>query len=138
MLRNFKTSWFGRFRNRMPYSATTTKIRDNAFFIVFIQYWIECIILYNTEWYYKNYKLIDYFDTCIIVLLLFDAFYNKRIYKYDDSNIIAFCIFVVIIILNLCFTFHFISQEHYFDIYKILLIVGAIFVGLLKIEKYKK
>jgi hypothetical protein len=82
--------------------------------------------------------LIDYFDTCIIVLLLFDAFYNKRIYKYDDSNIIAFCIFVIIIILNFCFRLHFISQDHYIDIYKILLIVGAIFVGLLKIEKYKK
>jgi L-asparagine transporter-like permease len=82
--------------------------------------------------------LIDYFDTCIIVLLLFDAFYNKRIYKYDDSNIIAFSIFVIIIILNLCFNFHFISQENYFNIYKILLIVGAIFVGLLKLEKYKK
>jgi hypothetical protein len=82
--------------------------------------------------------LIDYFDTCIIVLLLFDAFYNKRIYKYDDSNIIAFSIFVIIIILNLCFNFHFISQDHYFNIYKILLIVGAIFVGLLKLEKYKK
>lgn len=138
MLRDFKTSRFGTFRNRMSYSASTTKIRNNAFFIVFIQYWIECIILFNTEWYYNNYNLIDYFDTCIIVLLLFDAFYNKRIYKYDDSNIIAFCIFVIIIILNFCFRLHFISQDHYIDIYKILLIVGAIFVGLLKIEKYKK
>jgi len=137
MLQYFKRSWFGIFGNRMSYSATQTKIRNNAFFIVFIQYLLEYFILFNTEWYYKNYKVIDYFDTCILLLILFDAFYNKSIYKYDDSNIIALFIFVIIISLNLCFRLHFISQDHYINICKILLIVGSAFLGLLKLEKLK-
>jgi len=136
MLRDFKTSWIGRFGSWLTNSTKTTKIRENAFFIVIIQYCIVFFSLYNTDWYCNNYSLIDILDTLIMFAIIYDAFYNEMIYKYDDCNIIAFCIFIIIIILNLFQSVNVINKSTYFSMYESTLIIGCLFLGLLKLEKY--
>jgi hypothetical protein len=136
MLRDFETSWIGRFGSWFTNSTTTTKIRENAFFIVIIQYCIVFFSLYNTNWYCNNYSLIDILDTAIMFVIIYDAFCNEMINKYDDCNIIAFCVFIIIIILNFLQSVNVIDKSMYFSMYESILIIGSLFLGLLKLEKH--
>ena len=136
MLRDFKTSWFGRFGSWLTNSATSTKIRENAYFIIIIQYCIVYFALYDTEWYSNNYSLIDIIDTFVMFIALFDALHNKMILKYDDCNLIALFIFLMIIGLNFMISVEVINKYSYLYFYKSTLIIGMVFLLILKIEKY--
>jgi hypothetical protein len=133
MLPNFKRSWVRTLRSWVPDSSTTTKIRLNAFILVFFGYCIE-FQFYKTKWYADNYYWIDYIDTAIMFVVIYDAFIKKTFSKYDDANIIAVCLFCFVIALNLSCQLGFLSLIIYYSLYKITLIIGAIALFLLKLE----
>lgn len=140
MLRDFKsTQKIGKFRGWL--SDTSKKstyrqgIRLNIFLIVFAQYCIEAFLLYDTKWYRDNYVLIDRIDTIIVLLAVVDTFYFKTLYKYSDSNLVAFMLFVFIVLLQIFASTEHLNATVYINLFKGTLIAGGIVLTFLLIEK---
>lgn len=114
--------------------------QNNLPLILFIVFCIQAFVIYNTDFYAKYYELFDYLDTALYIVIIYDILnqlYNnlvkEQLFKYDERNGVCALVLFALLLLNLCF-YQF-GMADYINIYKSILIGGAIAIILTYIKE---
>jgi len=123
--------WVARFRQ---------DVRDNLPLMLCVLFSIQSFVIYETEFYVNYYDWFDYLDTFIYVIIVYDLL--NQIYKnivfehrfrYNETNAVSCLVLLALLFLNVLFyQFEF---KDYINIYKSILIGGAIGIILTYIKE---
>lgn len=114
--------------------------QDNLPLILYIVFCVQAFVIYKTDFYSNYYVWFDYIDTALYVVITYDILnqiYNnvvkEKLFRYNEINGICSLILFALLLINFCF-YQF-GMTDYINIYKSILIGGAIAIILTYIKE---
>lgn len=114
--------------------------RNNLPLILFVIFFIQSFVIYTTDFYREYYEWFDYADTIIYVIIAIDflkQLYNyivyEKLFNYNERNTVCCLVLLALVLLNLCF-YQF-EMKDYINIYKSIMLGGAIGIILTYIKE---